>query len=256
MIHVLESFHGIRKDTALKIFREDLMNVMKGLSVDLESIGIDDRGWGYTDFSGADSEVLKEIIRRRYGIAQIDITRLEVGDITRGIIVNSTVGYGIYIDIGLRSSKQMDALYPLHAVRSQLADGEKLPLRQISKRFCLQEGFPLEVRVTGVNIEPGRIDVELSDREVSYFKDWTRFPFDRVILIGCSKNDLERAIDLSELRRDIADVDSISLTTHVLLCKLGTDAPGVISRIGLHLRGVGASAFQPRRSGIGKQRTW
>lgn len=255
MIHVLQSFHGIKKDAALKIFREDLMNLIKNLSVNLESIGIDDRGWGYIDFSGADSEVLTEIIRGKYGIAPIDITELGVGDVTRGIVVDSTVGYGIYIDIGLRSSGQKDALYPLHAIRSQLADGEKLPLRQISKHFCFQEGFPLEVRVTDVNIESRKIEVELSDRQVSYFKDWTRFPFDRVILTGCSKNDLEEALDLSDLRRDIADVESISLTTHVLICKLGTDAPGVISRIGSHLRGVKAWAFQPRTPWMGRQRS-
>ena len=246
MINLLENFRRINRDVALKIFKEAFANLTTDLSVNLQSVDFDNRGWVYADFSGVDSEVLTEILKRKYGVASTDITKLERGTITRGVIVDSTVGYGIYVDICLRSSNQMDALYPLHAMRSQLADGTKVSVRQISKRFCLQESFPLEVRVTNVNVNSRKVDVELSDKQASYFKNWDRFPFDRVILMGCSKNALKEAVDLAGLRRDIADIESLSLTVHVLLCKLGTDAPGVISGIGRHLKGVRAYAFQPR----------
>jgi hypothetical protein len=246
MIHLLENFRHINRDQALRIFKEGIADLTTDLSVKIENVDLDNRGWISADFSGIDSDVLTEILKRNYGVASTDITKLEKGTITRGVIVDSTVGYGMYVDICLKSSNQTDALYPLHAMRSQLADGTKLSVRQISKRFCLQESFPLEVRVTNVNVNSGKIDVELSDKQVSYFKDWNRFPFDRVVLMGCSKNDLKKAIDLAGLRRDLADIESLSLTVHVLLCKLGTEAPGVISGIGRHLKGARAYAFLPR----------
>lgn len=253
MIYLLENFRRINRDGALRIFREEFEKLTKDLSVDLHNIGFDKYGWVYVDFSGADSEVLAEIFKRKYGIAKTDISELKEGDNIRGIVVDSTVGYGIYVDICLRSSSQTDALYPLHAMRSQLADGEKVSVREISKRFCLQEGFPIEVRVTGIDMGSRKIDVELSDRQVSYFNDWIRFPFDRVILIGCSRGDLEDTVERSGLRRDIADIESPSLTAHALICKLGTDAPGVISSIGPHLKGISARAFQPGISRTTKQ---
>ncbi len=245
MIYLLENFRRINKDVALRIFTEEFKNLTKDLSVNLDNIGFDRYGWVYVDFSGADSELLTEIFKRKCGIANTNISALNKEEIIRGIVVDSTVGYGIYVDVCLRSSSQTDALYPLHVMRSQLAYGEKVPARQISKHFCLEEGFPLEVRVTNIDKGSRKIDVELSDRQVSYFNDWIRFPFDRVILIGCSRSDLENTVERSGLRRDIANIESLSLTTQVLICKLGTQAPGVISSIGPHLKGINARAFQP-----------
>ncbi len=251
MIHVLENFRRINRDSALRLVKEELKKLTQGLSVNIDMVDLDNHGWACLDFSGADSEVLTETIRRRYGIATTDISKLERGEVTRGIVVDSSsFGYGIYVDICLRSSNRMDALFPLHSMRSQLVDGMKLPGRTISKRYCLQEGFPLEVRVTNVNVDSRKVEVELSDRQVSYFKDWNRFPFDRVILIGCSIDALKEAVDLASLRRDVAGIESQSLTAHVLLCKLGTDAPGVIPQIGPRLKGVSIYAFQPRAKWI------
>jgi len=246
MILLLENFRRINRDMALKLLREELEKLGKDLSVNLTNLGIDKHGWGYVELSGSDSDVLTEIIRRKFGIATTDLAKLERGDVVRGVVANSTVGYGIYVDICLGSSNQTDALYPLHAMRSQLADGIKVSARQICRRYCLQEDIPIEIRVNHVDVVSRKVDVELSDRQVSYFKDWIRFPFDRVVLIGCSRDAVEQAVDLTGLRRDIAAIESISLTVHVLICKLGTDAPGVIPRMGPHLRGVSAQAFQPR----------
>jgi hypothetical protein len=254
MIRVLQNLRSIKRDVALRLLREDVERLGRDLSMRIEKVDLDEQGWALLEFSGADSEILTEIVRKEYGIAPSDISELERSDIIRGIVVSSTIGYGIYLDIGLRSSNGMDALYRLHSMRSQLADGATVPARQIAKRFCLQEGFPLEVRVTNVDTASRKVDIELSDRQVSYFKDWERFPFDRVILIGCSKSVLKETIDLTGLKRDLADVETLSLTTHVLLCKLGTDAPGIIAKIGRRLMGVRAYAFQPRVRWLETQR--
>lgn len=246
MIHILENLHRVGGERAIDLAKEEFASLGAGLSINVDSVGLDERGWVHANFSGSDAEVFTEIVRRRYGIASRDLGALQKGDLIRGIVVDSNVGYGLYVDICLRSSKRMDALYPLHAMRSQLVEGNKLSVREISKRFCLRGGFPLKTRLTNVDVAAEKVDVELCDEQAAYFKNWERFPFDRVVLIGCSKAVLTNAIDLARLRRDIADIESLGLAVHVLVCKLGTDAPGTISRIGRYLRGVNAYAFQPR----------
>ncbi len=101
MICLLENFRRIDREAGFRLFREEFADITKNLSVKLEKLDIDDRGWIHVDFSGIDSEILTEIAKRKYGIAPTDITKLERGDIIRGIIVDSTVGYGIYIVDGL-----------------------------------------------------------------------------------------------------------------------------------------------------------
>ena len=246
MIHILENLHRVGGGTAIELVKEEFASLKTGLSVNIESVGLDERGWVHADFSGPDAEVLTEIVARTYGIASKDLNSLQKGDLTRGVIVDSTVGYGVYVDICLRSSKKTDALYPLHVMRSQLVEGNKLSVREISKRFSLHGGFPLKTRVTNVDSIAQKVDIELSDEQAAYFKNWERFPFDRVVLIGCSKTILKNAVESANLRRDIADIESLGLAVHVLTCKLGTDAPGIIPRIGRFLRGVNAYAFQPR----------
>ncbi len=68
-------------------------------------------------------------------------------------------------------------------------------------------------------------------------------PFDRVIVIGADKAQAEIAVRASGLQGDVIEIDSLSLFVQSLVCKIGTDAPGVIAKIGSRLRGVGLKSY-------------
>ena len=77
-------------------------------------------------------------------------------------------------------------------------------------------------------------------------KDWNRYPFDRVVVIGAFTNQVRKAIKRTLLSKDIIRLDPLSFTTSLLTCKLGTDAPGVISKLGQELRHAKLYSFIPK----------
>jgi hypothetical protein len=130
-------------------------------------------------------------------------------------------------------------------MRTQLVDGEVQPLRQIARRFCLYDGLPLNVRIEGLEIAE-RISLALTERQESFFKDWEKYPFDRVVVIGEPAGRVEAALRKVDLDKDIVGVERLSLASSILTCKLGTEAPGVISKLGPNLASARLYPFIPR----------
>lgn len=69
----------------------------------------------------------------------------------------------------------------------------------------------------------------------------------RIIAIGGSHDRLSEAVRLAKADRDIIQIEELSFTTNSLVCKLGTDAPGIIAKIGRHLSEFKLCAFLPER---------
>ena len=136
-------------------------------------------------------------------------------------------------------------MYPLHRIRAQLAEDKAESLKEITEKFCLYKGIPIKVRIEDIkNVK--RISLAITDEQESYLKDWNRYPFDRVVVIGAFNNQVRKAIKKSRLSRDIIRLDPLSFTTSLLTCKLGTDAPGVIFKLGQELRHAKLFSFIPR----------
>jgi len=228
----------------LQELESELKEVSSGLNVKIEA-ATTEGGWVSLKYEGEDSEVFTEVLARDYGLAPVQLRNLELGNTYRGFITDSgRVGYGLYVDIGVLSPTRRDGLYPLHRMRAQLADGAAQPLRQITRRFCLYSGLPINVRIEELE-GAGRIGLALTDRQESNFKDWEKYPFDRVVVIGSLPSKVRRSIRRVGLDKDVVKVERLSLTSSVLTCKLGTEAPGVISKLGPQLATAKLYPFIP-----------
>jgi len=230
----------------LRYLDDLLKDVASGLHVRHRIVGLTERGLIRLEISGDDEEAFREIIHRRFGLAPVDLSNLELGDICRGFIIDSgKVGYGLYIDIGIMTPKPIDGLYPLHSIRAQLVEGRQLPIRQIINKYHFYDDFPLEVRIA--KLKEGKMEVELSDRQRESITEWSALPFDRVIIYHALPDELQSAIKSSSVERDLARVENLSLTTHLLTCKIGTQAPGIVAKLGSHLKGIRLFSFRPER---------
>jgi len=247
VLTLLEKLYGSREADARRAFEEILTSTTSGLDAEVRSVGKNARGWIQVDVSGSDSKVVINYLRRRFGLAQ-SFTDVRLPMVLRGKIVDSgRVGYGVYVDIGLSTPDPLDALIPLHGLRSHLADGRKLPLREIIDLFCLRDNFPFSIRLTMVDVEGGKIWAEPSDGQIELFRGWLSMHLDRVIALGAHREQVMLALRKSGMGRHIVKVDELGFLECSILCKLGTDAPGVIKVLGRHLPEVPLYAFSPRK---------
>ena len=131
---------------------------------------------------------------------------------------------------------------------AQLADGKGIPLPELVGLFCLYDNIPLEVKITEDLKEKNKhFDACLSEAQVSIFHKWTRSRFDRLIVLGSRFSVVEKAVKLSRHSRDVIRVESLGALEQVVLCKLGTDAVGLIPKLGRYTKSSVLVPFSPKK---------
>ena len=231
---------------ALQQFKLKLGEETKELDVDIKKLDFTLGDWLLVEYNGEDNEIFTELLRRDHGFIPIELAKVKHEQTYRGFIIgNEDRDQGLYIDIGIISPRRSYGLYPLHRIRTQLAEDKAESLKEIAKKFCLYKGIPINVRIEDIkNVK--RINLAITDEQESHLKDWNRYPFDRVVVIGAFTNQVRKAIKRTLLSKDIIRLDPLSFTTSLLTCKLGTDAPGVISKLGQELRHAKLYSFIPK----------
>lgn len=225
---ISERIAGVEKKEGKKEAYEIIRDITSGINVTLESLNFNEQGWVEIKFSGDDSDLLIELLRREFGIAPAVLSKIDVGDILRGFIVEINKKY-LKLDIGIFSPEYKYGLYSLFRLQSQLLDGLKFSMEKAINQFCFHEGMPLEIRVVKVNDDG--IDLELSDEQINYLKEWERIPVERIIFLNSLSKNIHNAVRMAKVDMDIMKKEKKGLTTHILSCKIGKKADGVISEI-------------------------
>jgi hypothetical protein len=201
---------------------EKAISDLKGeLSATAKLTGATRKGWAKVEILGDDEEIVGELVRREYGTAHVDLQEVEMQGVYDCVTAKST-NDEMQLDFGIETPRLVNATIPLPTLRAQLADGRPIAYREIIENYCLVAGMKSSVRITKQT--PERIEAWLSDEQIERFSDWVKTGLDRIVVFDCFKQQLESTISKAQLHRDIISVQSITLTTQVALCKLGTDA--------------------------------
>ena len=232
-------------ETVLKRGPRLVWNVLsgdaRGLKVEWEISA--PQQWLQVRVRGDDAEAFLNLLVEKYGEAPVQRSKIERWDVLPGFITGSgRVGFGVYVDVGILEPTKKDALYPLHRMRAQLADGVGKSSREIIYENGLADYFPVDVIVS--ELDGDKITVELADRTRDQLQQWKRLVFDRVITVGVDRDYAEKIVKTANLGLDVIKIETLSLLVHCLVCKFDTDAPGLIAKIGNRLRGVGLTAFR------------
>jgi len=126
-------------------------------------------------------------------------------------------------------------------------DGRKTALRKIAELFGFCENLPINVKVTRVNEEENRIAAELSTGQVEKYVGWRESLLDRLPVLGASRYEVEKTLEYANLDRDVIGVEPLGMFEYALTCKLGTDAAGLIPKIGRKLPSATFSIFSALR---------
>ena len=226
---------------------------LKGeLSATARLVGVTRRGWAIVEILGDDEEILLELVRRRFGSAHLDLREVETQGVYDCVTVGST-GDELQLDLGIETPRFLNAAIPLSTLRAQLADGQPVAYRDIIENYCLFGGVKSSVRITKHKLE--RVEAWLSDEQIDRLSEWVKIGLDRIVVLDCFKQQLESAITKAQLYRDIISIQPITLTTQVAVCKLGTDAIGLMPKLGANLRKNALKPFIPKRI-VARCRKW
>jgi hypothetical protein len=151
------------------------------------------------------------------------------------------------VDIGVFSPKIVDATISLHHLQAQLADGRKIALRKIVELFGFCENLPLTVKILSIEEENSRVETMLAEEQLARYRNWARSLLDRLIVLGVPIAEIESALKEAQCSRDIVDIEPLGLFEHAVVCKLGTDAAGLIPQIGRKLPQAAFTVFNPKR---------
>jgi hypothetical protein len=246
IVTLLEKVYGL---FSAETFEPVFSSLCRGLRVKLKVAGTTDRGWIQVELFGDDETAAMNYLNREVGLAPVSVEGLEKFSTVRGRVVSFGESEDhLRVDVGVFSPRICDAVVSLQSLRAQLADGKEFSLRQMAELFCFCDNLPLTVKVVGgVGAEANCVEAELSEFQLSQVRGWIRSGLDRLLVLGALFSDVERAVYASKHARDVVKLESLGLLEHVVVCKLGTNAVGLVPRFGRFLPRAALAPFRPRK---------
>jgi hypothetical protein len=217
----------------------------RDLNVNIDSMVFNDAGYITLEISGEDEVVAYNYLKSIYGESK-QFDELKEGDTIKGHIVSSAkVGFGLFVDIGIKVPYDIDALIPLFNLRKQLCEGKKVPVRKIIDAFGLIDNLPLEITIEKASVGLKKIEARLSDKQVEMFNEWIEEGLDKLYILGAFETEINDVLYQLKHDKDIIKIEKLGWTEHIITCKFNTSAKGLIPQIGKHLPKAKLEIFSP-----------
>jgi hypothetical protein len=238
----------VYKDSQLNIIHGFLKTMLKGLNCGIQVFGTTPNGWVQVAVSGEDENVATQYLKEQVGLGPTDIADVTRFSTLKGRIVDLKKSRDeLHVDIGVYTPNIVEAVVPLQHLQARLVDGRKIALKKCAELYGFCDNLPLSVKISGVDKETEWTEAELSQRQIAQCEDWRRSLLDRLIVLGVSLDEVNVALKRAGFGRDVASIESLGLFEHAVVCKLGTDAAGLIPRLGRNLRNAVFSIHSPKR---------
>jgi len=229
-------------------FDRNLKSTLEGLKVEVKTCGATARGWIQVSVSGEDENVALRYLDDRIGLCPASVENVNRFSTIKGRITNLDKSRNeLRVDMGIFSPSIYDAIIPLARLQAQLVDGRKVSLKEMVELFGFCENLPFTVKIDSVNREKSLIEGEVAEKQRRQYIAWAELLLDRLFILGTSLSGIELAVEEAGLDRDVVKVEPLGGFEYAVVCKLGTDAVGLIPRIGKNLRNASLAVFSPRR---------
>jgi hypothetical protein len=201
---------GSARERALDSLRSLVTNSVEGLEVTVD-VGLRDDGFPSVTVDGPDATAARNVLREEWG----SITpHLDDGEVYTGTL-KSWDDDGFVLDAG------RDVWIP----QDNLGLGPGSP-EQVRTRYGLVQHVPLEF----VYGESSR----LADSERDRLYEWTRGS-GRVNVNSATRAEVRATVNRAGHANDIVTVERLGLLEQSIICKEGTDPPGLLASIGEYL---------------------
>jgi hypothetical protein len=225
-----------------------LHDALEGLEVKMEILGTVADRWVQMTLDGEDEGVAANYVAKEIGVCPANLQEAKKLSALNGYIASLAKSKEeLMVDVGVFQPKTVHAAVPLQVLQAQLVDGRKMALKKIAELYGLCEDSPVNVEIISLKEEENRMEAKLSDAQLTKFKVWRESLLDRLIVLGASLPKINAALGRTGLNRDILDIEPLGALAFALTCKLGTDAAGLIPRIGGRLRTANFAVFDPEK---------
>jgi len=228
---------------------EDMLKLpFEGLDVDVKFGGAAVNRWVQLDVSGEDEAIATNYLAKEFGFCPTAFENVQKNATLKGYVVElGKSTEELRVDVGVFQPATVYVSIPLRHLQAELVDGRKLTLKEIAELFGFYEDLPVNVKITTVDKAENHMEAELSAEQADQYVSWQESLLDRLIVLGSSLHEVKRTLDYTGLNRDIIAVEPLGTFEHALTCKLGTDAAGLISKIGRNLRNARFTVFNSRK---------
>jgi hypothetical protein len=238
----------VHNDFQLKLVDKNLKSTLKGLKVETKICGLTPRGWVQIAVSGEDEKIALHHLADEIGLCPIQLEHVKKFSTVKGRVISlGKSSEKIYADIGISSPNIVDATISLNYLQAQLVDGRKVALKKFVELFGFCDHLPLTVKILEINEEKSRIEAMLSERQVIQYRNWMKSLLDRLIIFGAPLYEVRSALKIAGFSRDVITIEPLGLLEHAVVCKLGTDAVGLIPKIGKNLWNTNFTVFNPKK---------
>ena len=233
----------------LKQLDDLLKSEFENLDLEVKVLGNPVNRWVQVSLSGEDEVIAISYINKEIGTCPINIKNVHKFSVLKGYISKvDTDKQELKVDVGIFEPKIIQATIPLTYLQAQLADGRKVDLKKVSEVYGFRPNLPISVKVFFSNgEEENLLQAELSTAQIEKIRLWQQSLLDRLIILGSSTKEIETVLEGIRLNRDVIGIEALGFFEYALTCKLGTDATGLIPKIGKYMRNAEFIIFNPKK---------
>lgn len=229
--------YGTYRKALIGAIQKDVSSMVAELDVYINYITTDKRGHISLKIKGEDEEFVYNIISKKFELIPT-FQELKQKTTRSGYLIDvGKIGYGLYVDIGIKNPINLDALIPLHRLREQTLM-PKRSVKFISKSLVFVEYLPLDIEITSVNQIKQEIEAQLAPSALTRINRWIKDDHERLLVFGIPERLLKNTLAKTNHIQDIYEFEKLGPFEHALRCKRSTHASGIIAAIGPILRGV------------------
>lgn len=234
---LLVRIYGTYRKALIGAFQRKISSLTAELDISINRITTDKRGHISLEIVGPDEEFVSNIIAKQFGLVPT-FQELKPKTSKFGYLIDvGKIGYGLYVDIGIKNPRYLDPLVPLHRLRKQI-QMQKHSVRFISKSLVFVEHLPLEIEITNIDQINQKIEAQLAPSTLTRINKWIKDDHERLLVFGIPEHLLKDTLAKTDHIQDIYEFEKLGVFEHALRCKRSTHASGIITAIGPKLRGV------------------
>ena len=200
--------------SAIRSIENTVRDKIKNLDANTE-IYPTEKGWTRIVIKGEDEDFASNYLKKEYGTPT---KKVEAGNVYRGYI-SSIDDNGVNVDIGIPVTITQGALKPLGAGKPT----------QIASRFGMIPHLPVFIEMVE---HEGELEARFTKEQVDKWWEWKKSGFDRVFVNSATRSKIKAAIKKTGHGKDIYGIERIGVMEHVIVCREGTDGPGIVAEIG------------------------